>query len=74
MVQTGDKNLDSLCPKCLDAELILLLTEPPYSLGLGETSGVTTEVAVNLLVPVSNRLDKQDLKLGTPQIKAKLPT
>lgn len=56
MVQTGDKNLDSLCPKCLDVDLILL-TEPPYSPGLGETSGVTTEVAVNLLVPLSNRLD-----------------
>lgn len=56
MVLTGDKNLDSLCPKCLDVELILLLIEPPYSQGLGKT-GVTREVAVNLLVPVSNQLD-----------------
>lgn len=49
------KNLDSLCPKCLDVELILLSTEPPYSPGLGETSGVTTEVTVNLIpVPLSN--------------------
>lgn len=39
VVLTGDKNLDSLCPKCLDVELILLLTELPYSQGLGKTSG-----------------------------------